>query len=573
MGGRTTEEQLLSRFFEKSPIPYAYQRMILNAQGEPVDFEYLDLNAAMEQVLQRKQTEVVGRRFRELNPQADPPWVESWLQICADAALNNRTVTVDLSRFWPTETRDAKLFSLETPYFATILLDKTQENNEQDAMEGFLNSNLEMLCFVSRAGEFLKVNRAFEQTLGLSGAELVGKNIWHWIHSEDVDNARKKLALISETNPVVDFVTRFRHQDGEYRFVEWRTQANGDTMIASARDISGLKQMEADLRQRNEKLAAMATELQLTNQRLQTIAVTDELTGLYNRHYLDEICNQALEKADRHHQPLSLLILDLDHFKRVNDQYGHPVGDEVLKQTALLAGGVTRASDVLARFGGEEFILLMPDTDLTQAVEVGERIRTTLEAHAHLKAGRVTASIGVAERMRSESFKNWYKRADEALYQAKNSGRNRVVAFRSDQLPVANVNIRWRSEWESGYPEIDVQHRELLELANGLIELSLAAVSPQQVVEQLDRLLQHVVFHFEQEERILDEAGYEGALRHTGVHRALVTKAMNVKEEFVRGDLKPSAFFSFVVDDVVIGHMVKEDMKFFPRIRQWQKNH
>lgn len=563
------EEQLLSRFFEKSPIPYAYQRLILDERGEPIDFEYLDLNAAMEQVLQRKETEVLGKKFRELNAHTDVERVESWIRICADVALNNRTVTVDLSQYWQDETRNAKLFALESPYFATILLDKTHAVLDQDAISGFLNSNLEMLCLVNLSGKFLNVNQAFEQTLGFSAVELIGHNILGWIHAEDIDNTRIRLKQITENNPVVDFLARFRHKDGNYRYVEWRTQINGDSIVASARDISGLKQLETELRQRNDKLAEMAEILQLSNQRLQTIAVTDELTGLYNRYYLDQRGKQEMERADRLHSPLSMLIMDMDHFKRVNDQYGHPVGDEVLKQTSLLTAGVIRANDVLARFGGEEFIVLLPDTDLEQAIVVGEKIRSALEAPAHLKAGRVTASIGVAERMRSESFKSCYKRADEALYQAKHSGRNRLVAFRMEELPVASVTIRWRQGWESGHPDIDGEHRELLDLANGLIELSLSSAKSQIVLEQLDRLLHHVVFHFESEEKVLEQTGYEGTLRHKRVHQALVTKAMKVKEEFLRGELKPSAFFSFVVDDVVIGHMVKEDLDFFPTIRQW----
>jgi diguanylate cyclase (GGDEF)-like protein len=171
--------------------------------------------------------------------------------------------------------------------------------------------------------------------------------------------------------------------------------------------------------------AAMAEERQL-RQRMERLAVTDELTGLHNRHYLDEEVSAMLSRAARYGEQVSLVIFDLDHFTAVNDRQGHPAGDLVLKRTAALVGKAVRTADLLIRWGGEEFLLLMPHTAEEGAATTAEKIRESLERSDHPGVGRVTGSFGVAERRPGESFADWYARTDAALYRAKQAGRNRV---------------------------------------------------------------------------------------------------------------------------------------------------
>lgn len=154
----------------------------------------------------------------------------------------------------------------------------------------------------------------------------------------------------------------------------------------------------------------------------------DPLTGLYNRQFLNSIIDDEMTRSDRFEQHLSMCIMDLDRFKKVNDTWGHPVGDELLKVTAEIAANHKRNVDVLFRFGGEEFVILMPGTNLEGAIQVAENVRQAIEHNYHPITGKQTVSIGVAERLNHESFFDWYKRTDEALYQAKHSGRNQVVA-------------------------------------------------------------------------------------------------------------------------------------------------
>ncbi len=157
------------------------------------------------------------------------------------------------------------------------------------------------------------------------------------------------------------------------------------------------------------------------------MAITDNLTGLNNRHYLEKTIESILTKSDRYNEKVSLAIFDLDHFKQVNDTMGHPAGDIVLKQTANIAKSLIRTSDTLIRFGGEEFLILMPHTNSGGAASVSEKIRQVLEKNIHPGIGAVTASFGISERKKDESFTSWYSRADRALYNAKESGRNRVI--------------------------------------------------------------------------------------------------------------------------------------------------
>ena len=163
------------------------------------------------------------------------------------------------------------------------------------------------------------------------------------------------------------------------------------------------------------------------------MAVVDGLTGLNNRRYFEMHIVGLLDQAARKGKPLSLMILDIDHFKAVNDTYGHDAGDEVLKSFAARARKVVRSADLVCRFGGEEFVVVMPDTTLAVAGLIAERIRLAVEKDpftigANKPAISVTVSIGLAERGREHVSEALYRRADKALYRSKGAGRNRVTA-------------------------------------------------------------------------------------------------------------------------------------------------
>lgn len=163
------------------------------------------------------------------------------------------------------------------------------------------------------------------------------------------------------------------------------------------------------------------------------LMLTDELTGLYNRRHLMDVSFAALTQAQRDKAPLSLLLLDLDYFKQINDKYGHPTGDEVLRQVSKKLRQLSRPSDTLARIGGEEFCLLMPNTSTHDALQVADRLRREIEANNLISLDAndsPTISIGVTTDIGGKlTFEQLYSFADQALYQAKALGRNRVESL------------------------------------------------------------------------------------------------------------------------------------------------
>ncbi|MCX7924217.1 MAG: diguanylate cyclase [Fimbriimonadales bacterium] len=178
----------------------------------------------------------------------------------------------------------------------------------------------------------------------------------------------------------------------------------------------------------HQELAQLNRELVEANRLLAQAAVTDGLTGLKNHRAFQESLNNLVQMADRHQQPLSLIMLDIDHFKEFNDRFGHPAGDELLRQVAEVLRQSARAYDVAARYGGEEFALLLPHTTLEQAVQVAERLRHQIQAIKNPHAP-VSASLGVASYRHGSAPATLLYEADAALYRAKRSGRNQVCVY------------------------------------------------------------------------------------------------------------------------------------------------
>ncbi|WP_105401039.1 PleD family two-component system response regulator [Neorhizobium sp. T7_12] len=220
------------------------------------------------------------------------------------------------------------------------------------------------------------------------------------------------------------------------------TEMGADDLIVRALDL-GVNDYIVRPIDPNELVARVLTQIKRKryNDRLrmsvrQTIelAVTDGLTGLSNRRYLDNHLKVLFNRAAARSKPLSVCITDIDRFKSVNDAYGHDAGDEVLKEFAARVRSTVRGADLACRYGGEEFVVVMPDTDAMSAGAIAERLRSIIESQPfHLKTAgimlNITASLGLAcSTQGAETPEQLLKQADRALYEAKNGGRNRVVA-------------------------------------------------------------------------------------------------------------------------------------------------
>ena len=175
-----------------------------------------------------------------------------------------------------------------------------------------------------------------------------------------------------------------------------------------------------------------SSELLMSNisRNYQQMANTDELTRLANRRYMREVLTREMSRAIRFNRPFSVIIFDLDHFKEINDNYGHDAGDEVLLVITSILADILRTQDICARWGGEEFLIMLPETDLGGAQQVAERLRLAMEQYPinyQQQDLKVTLSAGCSEFRLDESLDECLKRSDDNLYQAKKEGRNRVV--------------------------------------------------------------------------------------------------------------------------------------------------
>ncbi|MGH1471716.1 MAG: GGDEF domain-containing protein [Cellvibrionaceae bacterium] len=161
--------------------------------------------------------------------------------------------------------------------------------------------------------------------------------------------------------------------------------------------------------------------------KLEMLTVTDHLTGAYNRRYMDQKIDEQIERYNRNKNIASIITFDIDNFKKINDKYGHSVGDEVLVEVAKTAKLRVRSLDKVCRSGGEEFVVLLPDTTENEARILGEELRVAISEQPLLKNSTVTISCGVSTMLPNDSRDSWLKRSDQAMYKAKNKGKNTVV--------------------------------------------------------------------------------------------------------------------------------------------------
>lgn len=181
-----------------------------------------------------------------------------------------------------------------------------------------------------------------------------------------------------------------------------------------------------ELNKKNEQLHNEIRERKNTEKKLEHLASTDSLTSLYNRRKFDELIQYEIERERRYKTGLSLILCDIDHFKQINDNYGHGVGDDVLKEFVGKVKSAIRQTDIFARWGGEEFAILVPDASADIAMSIAEKIRALIESNVFTVDRTITASFGVAILLEKEDKDSLIKRADHALYSAKDDGRNLV---------------------------------------------------------------------------------------------------------------------------------------------------
>ncbi|WP_016752553.1 sensor domain-containing diguanylate cyclase [Leptospira kirschneri] len=298
--------------------------------------------------------------------------------------------------------------------------------NEYD-LEKLVNNSLDLLTIVDLSGNVLLVNPAFERTLGWKKEDLVGKDPFHLLHPEDKESTYREFEKLNQGLLTLSFQNRYICADGLYRYFSWTASPDlaAGLVYVTGRDIT-------DVIESNRKISQLAVKLKETNDRLFEQASTDPLTKLKNRRMFNEELNNLIHVCNKESLPLSLLMIDADHFKDYNDKFGHIAGDKVLVELASLLTKTFRKKDVLARYGGEEFIAALPNTSEVEANQIAERLVQTVREFSWEKRS-VTISVRIttsnSKSINSEYSLNLIEQADKALYCSKVSGRNRITHF------------------------------------------------------------------------------------------------------------------------------------------------
>jgi hemerythrin-like metal-binding protein len=246
-------------------------------------------------------------------------------------------------------------------------------------------------------------------------------------------------------------------------------------------------------------------------------------------------------------------------------------GDRVLRGVADRVRESMRGSDSLTRWGGEEFIVLAPGTSLPDAHILAQRICEHVAQQDFAEVGRVTISIGVAEHLPSETFENWLNRVDQAMYESKQLGRNQVrsniAGVPDHSAPEGEeerfVKLVWKSAFVSGNELIDEQHAHLFRISNDLLDAVLSRKPPYEISAAIDRLLDSIARHFEEEETILRELGFAKLTEHLEAHARLIAKGRDLAQAFRAGELSTGPLLQYLTYDLVAMHILCADREYF----------
>jgi diguanylate cyclase (GGDEF)-like protein/PAS domain S-box-containing protein len=327
-----------------------------------------------------------------------------------------------------------------------------QEKRAEAKYRGIFENSIDGIFQSTSAGRFVNCNPATANILGYDNPEELIRSVTDIGRQLYVYPQRRGelLAMVRKTGSVKSYEVELYRKDGSRQWVMLNVRAiryeNGELLglDGNMQDITESKRTRDELERARQELESRVqertAELAHTNamlmneiaerkrveEKLRELSEVDSLTMIYNRRKFFEILGAEVEKVRRYGRPLSLIMFDLDHFKRVNDRYGHGVGDLVLKTTASVVGGVIRKVDVFARHGGDEFLVLCPEVGQEGAAVLAEKIRSTIEQHTYPEVGKVTVSAGVSEFDGEDSGVSLIEKSDGALYLAKKRGRNRV---------------------------------------------------------------------------------------------------------------------------------------------------
>ena len=315
---------------------------------------------------------------------------------------------VTLTISFVTLRRDARIAAALAAEAARYSEAEIKARNALEYTRNLIDSSMDMIIAVDGNRRIVEFNRKACELFGYELGEILGKPV-DVLYGRPDDGAKIHEALLKDGFFAGEIVNQ--RKDGTHftcflsssRLLDAQGKPSG--FMGISRDISERRRIE---------------------EALQRAAITDRLTGIYNRYKFDESLKEEMERSTRYKTPLSLLMFDIDHFKEVNDVHGHLVGDEVLMALSALVLSRIRKTDCFCRWGGEEFCILAPQTPLENAVKVLDKLRLLITQYAFADGVRLAISGGVALMRPEDTKESFTKRVDEALYRAKTNGRNRI---------------------------------------------------------------------------------------------------------------------------------------------------
>lgn len=298
-------------------------------------------------------------------------------------------------------------------------LDRRRSTASSDLLQTVIDAVPAPIFFKDEEGVYLGCNNAFEGFVGFSTRDIVGKTVYDVAPSHLADVYLKADRDLLEAGGQQVYETQVRFKDGSLRDIVFhkavfaRRDGSLGGLVGAMLDITERKRLEAEL---------------------QRLATLDPLTGIYNRRSFMSLAGRDLSRCRREGQPMSVLVVDIDYFKRINDEHGHAAGDAALVHIAAAMQATLRQHDIVARAGGEEFFVGLANADVAAAEQSAQRLCREIAVHAVPYEGRtipVTASVGLAQCLDGEEpIEGALKRADDAMYEAKRAGRNRVAVDR-----------------------------------------------------------------------------------------------------------------------------------------------
>ena len=435
-------EERYRLLFNSMTEGFAFHELIFDENGDPCDYRFLDINLAFEQMTGLKREDIIGKGQSEILPDEDPFWFRTYCEV----ALNGRTI--HLEHFSPPLQRHFEVYAYcpAPNQFAVIFTNITERKRIEDALaaseaelRALFASMHDVVLVIDREGVYRKIAPTNPGLLYNPPEELLDKNLRDVFPAEKAELFREVMLHVLDTKQSTQIEYELFIGGRTVWFQTTISALNEDNTLWVAHDITNRKRADGELRRAKDALETINFELQVSLEREKLLSCIDGLTGLYNRSCFFKLAARELQAAMRHHLPLTFLMFDMDGFKQVNDTFGHGAGDLLLEKVAQVVTAQVRASDVVARYGGDEFIILLPNTDAQQAFPVTERIRTSV-AGIQMKTDNdtfgVTLSIGIAEtllELRDENVERVIQRADQAMYQAKQGGRNRIVIYGQDE--------------------------------------------------------------------------------------------------------------------------------------------